>query len=388
MPLSYQQSLSQITRQTSLGLKTDTQSIFLSAVSTNTSISFGNVTTAFNNQLNGFINNLNAKRSAVNIELQNELANNPSFKGLRSKGVSLAWEYEQADIAMGGRGTVEGGWTDSEIQQIKQNGKPKIYDPSYDACRTPEGHHINSVSGHEDMQANPDNIRFYKSRKDHIDKGHKGNVNNPSEGALIDKNAHLRNTNRLRVFRNELRGVAVSAGIGFCIGFALSTIAKLALKGISSVDLGELIIHSVGSGIESAFLSSLGYGVSRLTTLGLQKIGFDLTNGIGSIANFAAVGLAVLAVMSIYQYLKLRVDGMSKEEAIAPVAKQTIFSISMLCVSILAQGIYGGCGGIIVSTSIGVIYFGYNLIGMIVQSKKAEKLRVETIKAYKEIILS
>ena len=53
MPLSYQQSLSQITRQTSLGLKTDTQSIFLSAVSTNTSISFGNVTTAFNNQLNG-----------------------------------------------------------------------------------------------------------------------------------------------------------------------------------------------------------------------------------------------------------------------------------------------------------------------------------------------
>lgn len=388
MQLSYQQSLSQITRQASLGLKTGTQSIFSSAVSANTSIAFGNVTTAFNNQLNGFINDLNAKRSAVNAELQNELANNPGFKGLRSKGVSLAWEYEQADIAMGGRGTVDGGWTDSEIQQIQQNGKPKIYDPYYDEIRTPEGHHINNVSGHEDMQANPDNIRFYKSREDHVNKGHNGDVNNPSEGDLIDKNAHLRNTNKVRVLRNELRGVAVSAGIGFCVGFALSTIAELALKGISSVDLGELIVHSTGSGIETAFLSTLGYGAGRLTTLGLQKLGFDLTQGFGAVANFAAVGLAVIAVMSIYQYVKLRFNGVSRDDAKDQIAKQTIFSISVLCVSIIAQGIYGGYAGIIVSTSIGVIYFGYNITKMIAQREKAEKLRADTIVAYKDFILS
>lgn len=388
MQLSYQQSLSQITRHASLGLKTGTQSIFSSAVSANTSIAFGNVTTAFNNQLNGFINDLNAKRSAVNAELQNELANNPGFKGLRSKGVSLAWEYEQADIAMGGRGTVDGGWTDSEIQQIQQNGKPKIYDPYYDEIRTPEGHHINNVSGHEDMQANPDNIRFYKSREDHVNKGHNGDVNNPSEGDLIDKNAHLRNTNKVRVLRNELRGVAVSAGIGFCVGFALSTIAELALKGISSVDLGELIVHSTGSGIETSFLSTLGYGAGRLTTLGLQKLGFNLTQGFGAVANFAAVGLAVIAVMSIYQYAKLRLNGVSREDTKDQISKQTIFSISVLCVSIIAQGIYGGYAGIIVSTSIGVIYFGYNITKMIAQREKAEKLRADTVVAYKDFILS
>ena len=125
-----------------------------------------------------------------------------------------------------------------------------------------------------------------------------------------------------------------------------------------------------------------------MTTLGLQKLGFNLTQGLGAVANFAAVGLAVIAVMSIYQYAKLRLNGVSREDTKDQISKQTIFSISVLCVSIIAQGIYGGYAGIIVSTSIGVIYFGYNITKMIAQREIAEKLRADTVVAYKDFILS
>ena len=51
----------------------------------------------------------------------------------------------------------------------------------------------------------------------------------------------------------------------------------------------------------------------------------------------------------------------------------------------IAQGIYGGYAGVIVSTSIGLIYFGYNVSKMTSQKQKEEKFREETIGIYKEV---
>lgn len=388
MSLSASRSLSEITKRASLGLFSNAQSSLSSTLSATTSLAYGNVTTAFNNQLNGFLTDLNSKRASVNAELQQELARNPNFKGLRSRGVSLAWEYERADVTMGGRGTVEGGWNDIEAQQIRETGKAKVYDPYYNEVRTPEGHHINNVADHPDLQANPDNIRFYRSREGHVNEGHHGDVNNPSSGELIDKNAKLIETNRQRVIHNELRGIAISAGIGFGIGFALSAIAELAIKGVSSTNLGELIVNSTKTGVETAFISTLGYGAGRLATFGLTKIGVDVMHGAGAIMNFAAIGFAAVIVISLYQYSKLRANGVDKETAKSQVRKQSLFSISTLCVSMIAQGIYGGYAGIIVSTSIGLLYFGYNVSKMISQREKEEKLREETIDIYKEVVFN
>lgn len=383
-----QLSLSQITNSASLGLKTDTQSIFTSAISTNASQFIGNITTVFNNELNTYLTDLNTERAIINAKLQEQLSVNPNYLGMRNKGISLAWKYEYADAMMGGRGTVDRGWTDFESEQLKENRKVKVNDPDYDEIRTPEGHHINNAADHPSEQANPDNIKFYKSREDHINKGHNGNTNNPSSGELIDKNAKLIKTNKQRVIRNELRGIAITAGIGFGVGFTLSAIAEIALKGFSSIDVGELIAHSTISGIETSVISLMGYGAGRLTTSLIKKLGIDVLSNVGGIVNYSAIGLTATAVISIYQYIKLRLKGVDVTEAKSRVIKQGTFSISTLCVSMLAQGIYGGCAGIIVSTSIGLIYFGYNVAKIASQRQKEEKLRVDIITAYKELILS
>ena len=387
MSFSATKSLSQISKKASIGLLSSIQSAFSSTLSATTSVAFGNVTTAFNNQLNGFLTDLNAKRATAESYLQDKLSIDPFFKSklTRNKGVSLAWEYEKADVAMGGRGTVEGGWNDAELQQIRETGKVKMYDPYYDEVRTLEGHHINNVADHPKLQSNPDNIRFYRSREDHVNKGHNGDVNNPSSGELIDKNAKLTSTNRQRVIHNELRGVAMSAGIGFGVGFTLSVITELAIKGISSSNLGELLSHATKTGAETAFISTLGYGAGRLATFGLTKMGVDVIRGTGAVMNYAAVGIAAIIIVSLYQYSRLRVSGVDKISAKNQVAKQSLFSISTLCVSMIAQGIYGGYAGVIVSTSIGLLYFGYNVSKMISQKQKEEKFREETIDIYKEV---
>ena len=301
MSFSATKSLSQISKKASMGLLSSTQSAFSSTLSATTSVAFGNVTTAFNNQLNGFLTDLNAKRATAESYLQDKLSIDPFFKSklTRNKGVSLAWEYEKADVVMGGKGTVEGGWNDAELQQIRETGKVKMYDSYYDEVRTLEGHHINNVADHPKLQSNPDNIRFYRSREDHVNKGHNGDVNNPSSGELIDKNAKLTSTNRQRVIHNELRGVAMSAGIGFGVGFTLSVITELAVKGISSSNLGELLSHATKTGAETAFISTLGYGAGRLATFGLTKMGVDVIRGMGAVMNYAVVGIAAIICSGI-----------------------------------------------------------------------------------------
>ncbi len=387
MLLSNQKSLSQISKSASLGLDSDTQSFFTSTISAGTSFVIGNITMSFNSELNTFLSDLNVEKNALQIELEKQLGIDPSFDGLRNKGVSLAWKYERADAIMGGSGTVDGGWNEAERQQIINTGRAKVFDPKFGTYKTPEGHHIKNVANHPEKQADPDNIMFYKTRDEHVNKGHNGNTNNPSDGELIDKNAKLRQTNRNRVIKNELCGIALSAGIGFGLGFTLSTIAELAINGISSTNVGELLLRSTITGFETAFISTIGYCAGRLAMQAIQSFGIDATTKIGVLFNFGAVGLASIMAISIYQYVKIRLSGMNRDVAAEQVGKQCLFSISVLCVSIIAQGIYGGYAGIIVSTSIGLAYFCSNLSRMMRQKEQEEKLRVNTIIAYKELVL-
>lgn len=372
----------------SVKLKNKNRSVFSSIISTDTSVGFGNVTASFNNQLNDFLKTLNAKRVTDSLELQEQLALNSNYKGMRDNAIKLAWEYEQANVMMGGKGTVDGGWSSSEIQQIKSTGKPKVYDPYYNEIRTPEGHHINNVSDHPELQANPDNIKMYRYREDHVEEGHHGNVNNSSEGSLIDRNANLIQTNRNRVIRNELQGIAVSAGIGFGTGFTLSMISELALKGFSSVNISELMRNSTISGLETAFLSTIGYGIGRCMTTALSNIGIDITTASGQMLNYSVVGLSTITFISLYQYAKLKRSGTDSKTALTYVGKQSLVSLSTLGASFVAQGIFGGCAGIMTSATIGILYFGYHVHKMISSKEREEKLRVNTIIAYKDLVLN
>ncbi len=341
------------------------------SVSSFLSLRAGVTTNNFNTECNNYLNDFNARREVLNAKVEQELSIDPTYDGSRGQGVKLAKDYERADIAMGGKGS--GDWTAEDIAKIRRG----------EWVEGAEGHHINNVADHQELQANPDNIKYYRNREDHVNKGHGGDVNNESHGDLIDKNAMLKRTNAKRVIRNELKGLGLAVGIGIGVGFTISLISRLAQGNYNSHTVGSLIFDSLRDGLAGGAASTCSYAIGRGVTYGLSKLGLDISSKVGSILNFSAVGIAMIAFTAIVQYAGLKKNGYSKADALRQVAKQTLVSSSILAASIIAQGIWGGCAGVAVSTTLGLAYFGCTTIKMVRDRKSADKIREYAIEQYK-----
>lgn len=330
-------------------------------------------TTNFNNQLNSFLTTLHAQRDKLAQEVAQGLANDPNYTGSRSGGVKLAWDYEKADVAMGGKGS--GNWNKSQQKEILENGK----------VRGQEGHHINNVADHPEDQGNPDNIEFLDRQKHKA--RHGGDFRNESHGKHIDKDKMLKKTNAKRVFKNELTGVglaaAIGAGVGFTIGFAIS----LAQNGVSPDTIKNAFADGGKAGFKSGAQSVLSYGVGR--TLGqlatkavlgaLENAGVEITENITQMCSMGAVGLLTIALFTTVEFIKLKQAGIATKEALIQVGKQALFSISLLALSIAAQGIWGGPAGLIVSISSGIILITVNLATTVHQRKVSDAIKIYTI---------
>lgn len=337
------------------------------------SVSFqtATATTGYNTQLRNFLTDLNQKRAldANSLDLSQPNSN------ARNRGVKRAWEYEKADIEMGGRGSA--GWTDGECAEIKKTGK----------VRGAEGHHQKNVADNPEQQANPDNIKFYKSKQEHLDKGHKGNYRTKSNEDTIDKNKMLKRTNSKRVWRNELKGLGIAVAVGAGIGMTIGFITTLAQSGVTPDSLKMALAEGAKGGLESGVLSAAGYGIGR--TIGevascalagvLENLGLTITDNISKMINMSVVGVLTIVVFSAYQFIKLKCHGVATKDALIQTGKQALFSLSLLAVSIAAQGIWGGAAGIIVSVSIGIIMITYSVADSVHQRHFAEKVRVYTI---------
>ena len=314
---------------------------------------------------------LNAKRAADITNLDLSKAN----MAARNRGVQRAWEYERADIEMGGKGS--GNWDEAQRAEIRDTGK----------VRGAEGHHQKNVADHPEQQADPDNIKFYKDRQQHLDEGHGGNWQNESDADLIDKNKMLEKTNSKRVFKNELKGLGMAVAIGLGVGVTIGFVTTLAQNGITPDSLKLAATEGLKSGVESGVLSAVGYGIGR--TIGematkaltgvIENFGIEITENISKMVNMGSVGALTIAVFSVYQFVKLKRQGYATREALIQVGKQALFSLSLLAVSIAAQGIWGGAAGIIVSVSIGIIMISYSVIDTVHQRHFSEKIRVYTI---------
>ena len=332
-------------------------------------------TMQFNNQLNVFFDVLHSERDRIANKVANGLANDPGYKCARNDGVKLAWEYEKADVEMGGRGSSD--WNDKHCQEIKNTGK----------IRGAEGHHQKNVADHPEDQGDPDNIKFYKSKKDHLEKGHNGNFQNESDADKIDKDQMLKKTNGKRVFKNELTGLGIAAAIGVGVGFTIGFVASLAQTGITPDSIKYALANGGKSGLASGVQSVVGYGIGR--TVGqlasdalnglLKNIGIKITENISKMCSMGAVGAITIAVFSTVQFVKLICKGESLKTAAIQVGKQALFSLSLLAVSIAAQGIWGGPAGIIVSVSTGIIFITYTITDAVHQRHYSEKLRIYMI---------
>lgn len=193
--------------------------------------------------------------------------------------------------------------------------------------------------------------------------------------------------------KNEIQGlasaVAIGAGIGFTIGFAVS----LAQSGVTPDSIKYALINGGKSGLSSGIQSTIGYGIGR--TVGqlasqaltgvFSNVGLEITENIAKMCNMGAVGAITIGVFSTVQFVKLVCKGESLKTAAIQVGKQALFSLSLLVVSITAQGIFGGPSGIIVSVGVGIIFVTYTIADTVHQRNYSEKLRVYMIEKCKPI---
>lgn len=322
------------------------------------------ITNGYNAQLKEYLRKLNTLRARdaqeYNLSSPNQAA--------RNMGVKRAWMYEKADIEMGGSGSAN--WSAEEKAQILE----------HDSVRGAEGHHQQNVSDHSEQQANPDNIKFYKTKDEHLQDGHDGNWDNESNKPMTDKNKMLEKTNSKRVFKNELKGLGLVVAIGFGVGLTIGFITTLAQSGITPDTLKLATIEGLKSGAESGILSAVGYGIGRTIGSGvLENAGITITENISKMVNMGVVGALTIVVFSTYQFIKLKLKGVATREALIQTGKQALFSLSLLAVSIAAQGIWGGAAGIIVSVSIGFIMITYYVTDAVYQRHFAEKIRIYAI---------
>lgn len=351
----------------------------------------GYVTTAttnqFNIQLNGFLDMFAQQRTHDAVTLNLSEANRTA----RNRGVYRAWEYEKADILMGGIGTEN--WTAEEQRKIIDNVLFKDQKHSKSGVRGAQGHHQKNVADHPEYQADPDNIKIYRTRKEHLKKGHNGDWHNESDKPMRDKNAMLRETNHKRVFRNELKGVGIAAAIGVGVGFTIGFAVSLAKSGITPDSVKYALINGGRAGVSSGTQAVAGYGIGR--TIGaiasnalegiLSNLGVEITENISKMCSMGAIGAITIAVFSTVQFVKLLYKGESLKNTAIQVGKQALFSLSLLAVSIAVQGVFGGPAGIIVSVSSGIFFVTYSVADIVHQRNYSDKLKTYMIDKCKPV---
>lgn len=360
-------------------------SISLAPMQSSVSYTTRTVTIGFNNQCNNYIKTLGAKKTQYQSEVNEALKNDPNYTGHRDKGVSLAWEYERADVEMGGNGSEN--WTEVEKNDMRTRKTGTV--------RNAEGHHKRNVANHPEDQSDPDNIKFYRSRKQHLEEGHDGNFQNESDQPKVDKEKMLRKTNRRRVIKNELKGAGLAALIGFATGASIGFIVSLVQNGISPDSIIEALKEGGAAGLEGAALSIVSYGISRLVggiataalTGALTKLGVDVTENIAKACNMGAVGGIVIIATSLYSFIKLKRQGVNSQDALCTVGKQLLISVSSLAVTVIVQSIYGGPAAIAVGIGISAVMLGYSMYNMYHNKRLADEIQLYAIdKTYNSLV--
>lgn len=212
------------------------------------------------NECNAYCDTLRAKVEENQSALNARLKADPGYVGDRYKAVKMAYEYEIADAKMSGNGSAN--WSKSELSELLATGK----------VRGAEGHHPNDVTNHPEMQADPNNIVFFKDRKSHLYEGHGGNFRNECHGPLIDKEKMLKNTNAKRKIKNDLGGFGLAFGVGAGYGFAKSIYDTCSEDGFSMSSLVKGLKNGVEPALEDGAVAGCAYVLKRCASHAIDWI--------------------------------------------------------------------------------------------------------------------
>lgn len=203
----------------------------------------------------------------------------------------------------------------------------------------------------------------------------------------IKKNDSSISKNKNSIIRNELKGIGLAVAIGIGVGATIGVAVTLAQSGITPDTLKLAAMEGGKAGLEAGVLSAVTYGVghtictvvNQVAIGALENLGISITEKISSMVNMGVVGGISLAVFSTYQFIKLKLNGIATQEAIFRVGHQALCSLSLLVITMIAQGALGGVAGMIVSVSVGIIYISYSVGKSIHDRKFSEKIRIYTI---------
>lgn len=348
---------------------------------------------SYNTQFQTVYNTLNEARTNTENALLELLSNDSSDDSMRYQGVKQMWDYLKAEAQMGGNSS---GFTLEQQRELLEKGKILNF----------EGHHINSVGAHPNLQTNPDNVipleehRYDEGPRNHL-AAHDNNWKKQTEGPLIDRNKNLVDTNNQRVIekrndikternniiKNELVGIGAAIAIGFGVGFTIGFIANLAQNGLSIESVRKASIVGLRAGSTSALIGGISYGITRtigeIVTKSLSKslpnYGLEISKNISKMCSMGSIGLLSIVIYSTYQFVNLKRMGYASKEVLLRVGKQALFSLTVLVASVLAQGIWRGHAGLIVSTGVSIIVFSYKCIQATHLKKITEEIQIYTI---------
>lgn len=119
----------------------------------------------------------------------------------------------------------------------------------------------------------------------------------------------------------------------------------------------------------------------------LSNAGLEITANISKMCTMGTVGAITVAVFSTVQFVKLIYHGECLKSAAIQVGKQALFSLSLLAISIAAQGMWGGPAGIIVSIGTGIVIVSYTIADAVHQRTFAEECHIKTIEEYGRLAL-
>lgn len=258
-------------------------------------------------------------------------------------------------------------------------------------CEQTEFHHRTSISSDPTKQSVTDNVEPLNTT-DHDAKHTDPETNKvcykkPVNEKPLNRQKDMQDGNKKRVRENELNGLKTAVAIAAGVGLTIGVITTLARSGISPDSVKAAAINGLACGTESGALAAVSFGIGR--TLGesakqaiIGHLGTIATDNIIKMVDMGVIGGLSILVFSVYQFTKLKLSGVATRQALVQVGKQALISLSVLAVSIAAQGVFGGAAGIIVATAAGLITVTYSITDAVHQRNFAERIRVYTIEQY------
>lgn len=275
------------------------------------------------------------------FDTHKNIGDKTQYSRLRSKGVKTAWRYEKASIKLGSKGSEN--WNRSERAQILQKGKVK----------GAQGHHQMNVHDHPDFMAEASNIKFFRSNKEHLEKGHGGNFRNESNKEFIDRDKMLIHDYERNLLKKEAYAVGYAALIGFSLSTSITIITELTENGIDPKNVQKVLSHAALEGAKGAGSSLLYYGGYRIGGAAIEGVANYLSlsekamkflkSGSGKIA---IIGGVIIIGDSIIQTKKDISNGVSVSEALLNTSKKQVVPVVLLAVTYV-NPIAGGIASVL-----------------------------------------